>query len=71
MKYYSDLDSTAYAIRCALPREDFGDIPNLYAVSDFQFFPSPQIYIDDPLNSSNNVGKSSYQFQQIKVSDQT
>lgn len=66
MKYYSDLDSTNYAIACALPKNESSEVRNLYAVSDsnqpFSFFPQPHIYIDDPLNPSNNVGKSSYQF---------
>ena len=75
MKYYSDLDSTGYAITCALPGDESGEVRNIYPISDVTtsnfFFPQPQIHIDDPLNQSNNVGKSSYQFQQIKVSPMT
>jgi hypothetical protein len=66
MKYYSDLDSTNYAIACALPGEDSSKVMNLYQVPEinntFTFFPQAQIHIDDPLNVNNNVGKSSYQF---------
>jgi hypothetical protein len=64
MKYYSDLDSTSNAIACALPGEEVGETRNVYPAPDikqtFSFFPQPQIYIDDPLNQNNNVGKSSY-----------
>jgi len=75
MKYYSDMDSNTYAIACALPGEDDKEIRNLYPVSDvnlpFSFFPQPQVHIEDPLNPANNVGKSSYQFHQIRVSQIT
>jgi hypothetical protein len=32
LKYYSDLDSTSYAIACALPGEDWNKVMNLYQV---------------------------------------
>ena len=34
MKYYSDIDSTNYAIACALPGADVSKVMNLYLVSE-------------------------------------
>jgi len=47
-----------------------GDKPNLYqnTNSEYNFFLQPRVVIDDPLMSNNNVGKSAFRFQEIKVS---
>lgn len=49
---------------------EVSDKPNLYqnTNTDYSFFLQPRIVIDDPLMVNNNVGKSAFRFQEIKVS---
>lgn len=69
IRYYAQLDFSQYAICCKLPGEQ-SEKQNLYlnTNSDFNFFLQPRVVIDDPLMASNNVGKSAFRFQEIKVS---
>jgi len=69
IRYYGQLDFSQYAICCKMPEEQ-GDKPNLYqnTNSEYNFFLQPRVVIDDPLMSNNNVGKSAFRFQEIKVS---
>lgn len=69
IRYYGQLDFSQYAICCKMPGEQ-GDKPNLYqnTNSEYNFFLQPRVVIDDPLMSNNNVGKSAFRFQEIKVS---
>ena len=43
---------------------------NVYPSNDTNFyFMAPHVVIDDPLNQGNNVGKSSFRYPNIKVSN--
>lgn len=70
IRYYAQLDFSQYAICCKMPGEQ-SDKQNLYQNinTDYNFFMQPRIVIDDPLMASNNVGKSAFRFQEIKVRD--
>ena len=71
IRYYAQLDFSQYAICTKMPGEQ-SDKPNLYqnTNSEYNFFHQPRIVIDDPLMVNNNVGKSAFRFQEIKVRSQ-
>ena len=70
LRYYAQLDFSQFAICCKMPGE-VSDKPNLYqnTNTEYSFFLQPRVVIDDPLMVNNNVGKSAFRFQEIRVSD--
>lgn len=83
LKYYAELDVKKFAIACSTPGApnsrlntypmiDFDQNVSLFVTLtlqlQFNHLFNTQIYIDDPLNQNNNVGKSAFRYQHIRVS---
>lgn len=80
LKYYAELDVKKYAIACSEPGHTNQRL-NIYPCDDevscsefassflqFTNAYNQHIFIDDPLNMNNNVGKSAFRYQHIRVS---
>ncbi len=63
---YSHFESETFGISAYLPGKK-PEKPNHYSLIQFLMLQSHTIQIDDPLNPHNNVGKSSFRFDEIKV----
>ena len=83
LKYYSELDVKKYASACSEPGH-INQRLNIYPCDDevsatefassymqFTNAYNQHIFIDDPLNMNNNVGKSAFRYQHIRVSLQS
>lgn len=69
LKYYAELDVKKFAIACSTPgnpNSRLNTYPAMEVENAFNSLFNTQIFIDDPLNMNNNVGKSAFRYQHIR-----